>query len=152
VAPGPAGEFDAAIVIDEQDRAVVCSLPAERLRPGARLESAAALAALLARRLPFQVPVPKGFAALPDGRAGVYPVLPGRPLAFDALPAGPGLAADLGRAIAAIHNVDRGVFDEAGMPSYDADSYRTRHLADLDRAAATGHVPTALLVPLGGGP
>ena len=144
VAPGPAGEFDAAIVIDEQDRPWFVRCP-RTPAAGARLESAAALAALLARRLPFQVPVPKGFAALPDGRAGVYPVLPGRPLAFDALPAGPGLAADLGRAIAAIHNVDRGVFDEAGMPSYDADSYRTRHLADLDRAAATGHVPTALL-------
>ncbi|MBK7271684.1 MAG: phosphotransferase [Actinomycetales bacterium] len=113
VAPGPAGEFDAAIVIDEQDRPWFVRCP-RTPAAGARLESAAALAALLARRLPFQVPVPKGFAALPDGRAGVYPVLPGRPLAFDALPAGPGLAADLGRAIAAIHNVDRGVFDEAG--------------------------------------
>jgi aminoglycoside phosphotransferase (APT) family kinase protein len=144
VTPGPAGEFDAAIVIDEQDRPWFVRCP-RTPAAGARLETAASLVALLARRLPFQVPVPKGFASLPDGRAAVYPMLAGRPLAFDALPAGPGLAADLGRTIAAIHNVDRGVYDEAGVPSYDADSYRTRHLADLDRAAATGHVPTALL-------
>ena len=31
------------------------------------------------------------------------------------------------------------------MPVYDAETCRTRHLADLDRGAATGHVPTALL-------
>lgn len=41
--------------------------------------------------------------------------------------------------------VVREAFEEAGVPSYDADAYRTRRLADLDRAAATGHVPTALL-------
>lgn len=144
VAPGPDGEFDAAVVIDEQDRPWFVRCP-RTPAAGARLESAAALVALLARRLPFQVPVPKGFATLAEGRAAVYPMLPGRPIALDALPAGPGLGADLGRAIAAIHNVDRGVYDEAGTPSYDADAYRTRRLADLDRAAATGHVPTALL-------
>ncbi len=37
------------------------------------------------------------------------------------------------------------MFDEAGPPVYDAETCRTRHLADLDRGAATGHVPTALL-------
>jgi len=47
--------------------------------------------------------------------------------------------------LAALHNVDRALFDEAGLPSYDADTYRTRRLSDLDRAAATGHVPTGLL-------
>jgi hypothetical protein len=64
---------------------------------------------------------------------------------FAALPAGPGLAAELGRAIAALHNADHALFDEAGLPAYDADTYRTRRLGELDRAAATGHVPTGLL-------
>lgn len=144
VHPGRTAEFDSAIVIDDQDRSWFIRCP-RTPAAGARLESAAALVALLARRLPFQVPVPKGFVAVPDGRAAVYPLLPGRPLAFAGLPSGPGLAAELGRTIAAIHNVDRGVYEEAGVPSYDADAYRTRRLADLDRAAATGHVPTALL-------
>ena len=143
VHPGRAAEFDSAIVIDDQDRSWFIRCP-RTPAAGARLESAAALVALLARRLPFHVPVPKGFVAVPDGRAAVYPLLPGRPLAFGGLPPGPGLAAELGRTIAAIHNVDRGVYEEAGVPSYDADAYRTRRLADLDRAAATGHVPAAL--------
>jgi len=144
VHPGRAAEFDSAIVIDDQDRSWFIRCP-RTPAAGARLESAAALVALLARRLPFHVPVPKGFVAVPDGRAAAYPLLPGRPLAFGGLPPGPGLAAELGRTIAAIHNVDRGVYEEAGVPSYDADAYRTRRLADLDRAAATGHVPAALL-------
>ena len=144
VHPGRAAEFDSAIVIDDQDRSWFIRCP-RTPAAGARLESAASLVTLLARRLPFQVPVPKGFVAVPDGRAAVYPLLPGRPVAFAGLPSGPGLAAELGRTIAAIHNVDRGVYEEAGVPSYDADAYRTRRLSDLDRAAATGHVPSALL-------
>jgi hypothetical protein len=44
-----------------------------------------------------------------------------------------------------LHNADHGLFDEAGLPAYDADTYRTRRLSELDRAAATGHVPTGLL-------
>ena len=31
------------------------------------------------------------------------------------------------------------------MPVYDAESYRTRRLADLDRGASTGHIPATLL-------
>ena len=97
-------------------------------------------------RSPLSGPTPKGFVALREGgRAAVYPYLAGRPLNFAHLPAGPGIAAELGRALAALHNVDRALFDEAGLPTYDADTYRTRRLSDLDRAAETGHVPNALL-------
>nr|WP_256378082.1 phosphotransferase [Phycicoccus sp. HDW14] len=61
------------------------------------------------------------------------------------MPPGPGLAAELGRALAALHNTDPALFEEAGLPTYDADAYRTRRLAELDRAAETGRVPTSLL-------
>ena len=92
------------------------------------------------------MPAPKGFVALTEGgRAAVYPYLPGHNLDYAELPAGPGIAAELGRAIAALHNTDPAVYEEAGLPSYDADAYRSRRLADLDRAAETGRVPTTLL-------
>jgi macrolide phosphotransferase len=113
---------------------------------GAQMDVSVSLLGLLARRLPFSVPAPKGFVALSEGcQAVVYPYIVGRPLDFAHLPAGPGIAAELGRALAALHNLDLALCDEAGLPSYDADTYRTRRLADLDRAAATGHVPTGLL-------
>ena len=58
---------------------------------------------------------------------------------------GPGLAARLGKALAALHDVDRDVVEDAGLPVYEANEYRERRMAELDRAAGTGHVPTVLL-------
>lgn len=110
------------------------------------MDGSVALLGALARRLPFAVPAPRGFVTLKSGgRAMVYPHIAGRPLDFAHLPAGPGIAAELGRALAALHNLDLMLCEEAGLTSYDPDTYRTRRLSDLDRAAATGHVPAGLL-------
>ncbi len=137
--------FDVAFVQDTQHRRWVVRAPRTQAA-GAQMDVTVALLGLLARRLPFSVPTPKGFAPLKEGgRAAVYPYLPGRTIDFARLPAGPGLAAELGRAIAALHNADHAIFEEAGLPAYDADTYRTRRLSELDRAAASGHVPTSLL-------
>ena len=141
----PGHQFEVAFIEDTQHRRWVVRAPMTAAA-GAQMEVTVTLLGLLSRRLPFSVPTPKGFVDLKEGgRASVYPYLAGRPLNFAHLPAGPGIAAELGRALAALHNVDRALFDEAGLPSYDADTYRTRRLSDLDRAAATGHVPTGLL-------
>ncbi|WP_270888395.1 phosphotransferase [Pedococcus sp. 5OH_020] len=141
----PDQQYDVAFVQDTQHRRWVIRVPRSQAA-AAQMEATFALLGLLARRLPFSVPTPKGFAALKEGgRAAIYPYLPGHQVDFEHLPAGPGLAAELGRSIAALHNADHGLFDEAGLPAYDADTYRTRHLSELDRAAATGHVPTGLL-------
>ena len=141
----PGQLFDVAFVQDSQHRRWVVRAPRTQAA-GAQMDVTVALLGLLARRLPFAVPTPKGFAQLKEGgRAAVYPYLPGQNISFEALPPGPGLAAELGRTIAHLHNADHQIFDEAGLPAYDPDTYRTRRLAELDRAAATGHVPTALL-------
>jgi hypothetical protein len=141
----PGQLFDVAFVQDTQHRRWVVRAPRTQAA-GAQMDVTVALLGLLARRLPFAVPTPKGFAQLKEGgRAAVYPYLPGQNISFKALPPGPGLAAELGRTIAHLHNADHQIFDEAGLPAYDPDTYRTRRLAELDRAAATGHVPTALL-------
>jgi aminoglycoside phosphotransferase (APT) family kinase protein len=143
--PDQANGYDVAFVQDTQHRRWVVRVPRSQAA-AAQMESTFGLLALLARRLPFSVPTPKGFAALKDGgRAAIYPYLPGQNVDFAQLPPGPGLSAELGRSIAALHNADHGLFDEAGLPAYDADTYRTRRLSELDRAAATGHVPTGLL-------
>lgn len=103
-------------------------------------------AAVDAGRLPFAVPRPAGLVALPEGgRAVVWESLPGRELRLDQLTAGPGLSAELGRAIAALHELDPRLVEDAGLPVYDAESYRRRCLAEVDSAARTGHVPSALL-------
>jgi aminoglycoside phosphotransferase (APT) family kinase protein len=137
--------FETARIEDTEHRRWLLRAPLTAAA-GAQQEAAQPLLRLVARRLPFAVPVARGFAPVPDrGRAMVCPMPSGRPLHWSRLPAGTALAAEVGRAVAAVHNLDPRIYDEAGLPSYDADEYRSRHLADVDRAAATGRVPTGLL-------
>lgn len=141
----PHQDYDVAFVSDSEHRRWVVRAPRSEAA-GARMDLTVPLLQLIARRLPFAVPSPRGFVELREGgRAMVYPFLPGHNLAFDELPPGAGPAADLGRSLAALHNLDVRLFDEAGVPTYDTDAYRTRRLAELDRAAESGRVPTALL-------
>ena len=141
----PDQDYDVAFVQDSEHRRWVVRAPRSEAA-GARMDLTVPLLQMLARRLPFSIPAPKGFVELKGGgRAMIYAFLPGQNLAFDEMPPGPGPAAELGRALAALHNTDVRLFDEAGMPTYDTDSYRRRRLTDLDRAAESGHVPTALL-------
>ncbi|MGM0386002.1 MAG: phosphotransferase [Actinomycetota bacterium] len=96
--------------------------------------------------LPFDVANPEGFAPLPEGRrVMVYRELPGRELDIDALRPGPGPSVSLGRAIAAIHELRGTLIADSGLPVYDAASYRSRRLAEVDDAARTGKVPPVLL-------
>lgn len=113
---------------------------------GARLQRGDELVRQLSRHVPFKVPAPVGRAPVgSDGFAVVYPHVEGMPLEFTHLPAGPGLAHAVGRAIAAIHNIPRGVFEEQDVPVFDAAGCRQRLTAEVDRAAETGRVPTRLL-------
>jgi aminoglycoside phosphotransferase (APT) family kinase protein len=66
-------------------------------------------------------------------------------LDLTALEPGPGLTAALGRAIAEVHELPHRLIENAGLPMYSAEDYRQRRLAEVDRAAATGHVPAVLL-------
>lgn len=145
VRPRPGARFLVGFVEDTQSRRWVVRLPTEAVG-AAQQDAAAGLLRLMASRLRCTVPAPAGFATSTDGhRAMVYPFLPGRPLRYAGLPAGPGLAAELGRVIADVHNIDRRIVDEAQLPSYDAAEERRRHLVDLDRAAETRRIPGALL-------
>ena len=141
----PTSRFDVAFVQDAEHRRWVIRCP-RTPAASAQLEQSAALTHLVSRRLQLSVPVVRGWVALPEGgRAAVHAQISGRLLDLERLVPGPGLTASLGRAVASVHNLDPAVFEEAGTPSYEPEAYRTRRLADLDRAAATGRVPTGLL-------
>ena len=142
---GPGDPVEVAFVSDREHRRWVIRCP-KTPAASAHLERSAALLALLTRRLTMPVPAVKGWVALPEGgRAAVHTYLTGRLVSFAGIEAGSTLAAGLGRTIAQLHNLDPRVYEEAGVPVYDAASYRSRRLAELDRAAATGRVPTGLL-------
>ena len=142
---GPSRSFEVAFVQDHEHRRWVIRCP-RTPAASARLEQSAALLTLLTRRLTMPVPVVKGWVALPEGgRAAVHAYLTGRAIDLASIAPGSSLAVGLGRALAHLHNLDRRVYEEAGVPTYEAEAYRTRRLAELDRAAATGRVPTGLL-------
>ena len=146
--PGP--DYDTAVVIDSTRQRWVVRAP-QHAGAGAALEAEVVLLAALAPevesgRLPFALPVPVGFAHLPEGgRASVHPEIAGQALDLEHLAPGPGLAASLGRAIAALHELPTGIVEAAGLPVYDAAAYRQRRQAEVDEAARTGKVPPALL-------
>lgn len=141
---GPGGARS-ALVEDATGRRWVVSAP----RPGTAVADAEyhdPLVRQLGTHLPFKVPVAAGYVTLDDGgRAAVFPHIEGSAIDLHRLPAGPGLASAVGRAVAAVHNIPRGLFEECGAPVFDAVAHRERRLAVLDRAAETGHVPTGLL-------
>jgi aminoglycoside phosphotransferase (APT) family kinase protein len=143
--PSAGKDIDNAVVEDSSGRHWIVRSP-RTAGAGARLEAEGRLLTGLAGWLPYSVPSVEGSAALPEGgRAVVHRVLDGRPVDPADIVPGPGLAAAIGRALAALHDVPERLIEDAGLPVYTADEYRLRRLAELDRAAVSGHVPAALL-------
>lgn len=141
----PGMDFDVAVVTDDHQRRWVVRAP-RRAAASAVLDVERSLLPLLGERLPVPVPRPSGYASLPEGgRAVVYRYLEGAPLDPSTLTPGPGLAAHLGRVLAALHDTPPDLLEDTGLPVYTADEYRRRRLAEVDRAAGTGAVPTPLL-------
>jgi len=143
--PTAARDQDCALVEDATGRRWVVRSP-RTSAAGARLEAEGRLLGVLAGWLPYSVPAVEGSAALPEGgRAVVHRTLSGRPVDLESLePAAP-LTAAIGRALAALHDVPDRLVEDVGLPGYTADEYRQRRLAEVDRAAVSGHVPPALL-------
>ena len=138
-------QVDAAVIEDDLGRRWLVRAPRDDTA-AARMDAEGRLLTELSGWLPFAAPEIAGTAPLPEGGLGVvYRMLSGSPLDLSELQPGPGLTAALGRAIAAVHELPERLIDGAGLPSYSAEDYRQRRLAEVDRAAATGHVPAGLL-------
>lgn len=135
-----------AIIEDSTGRTWVVRVPLTAVA-GVELERNESLVTQLDQHLPFKVPAASGFASLgaERGRAAVYPYVDGSALNLHHLPPGQGLASAVGRAIAAVHNIGADIFEDYAVPTFDPVSHRQRCLAELDRVAATGLVPTGLL-------
>lgn len=136
---------DTAVVRDDASRHWVVAAP-RRGAAGVEIEAEVAVLSALAGRTPFEIPEPTGHALLPGGgRAMVFRALAGTPLALADLATTPGLAAAVGRAMAAVHALEVEGFLSVGVPFYDGEALRRRCLATLDRGAEPGIVPPSLL-------
>jgi aminoglycoside phosphotransferase (APT) family kinase protein len=142
---GGADDVDSAEIEDNLKRHWIVRAP-RNTAAGVRMDAECDLIEQLTSWLPFGLPRAEGSAPLPTGgRAVVHRRLPGRPIRPLELLHRPGLATAYGSAVAAIHDLPVRLIEDAGLPVYSAEEYRFRRLAEVDRAAATGQVPTRLL-------
>ncbi|HST83832.1 MAG TPA: phosphotransferase [Kineosporiaceae bacterium] len=140
-----ADDVDSAQIEDSLKRHWVVRAP-RTAAAGIRMDQEAELIDQLMSWLPFGLPQAEGTAPLPTGgKAMVHRRLPGHPIRPLELLHRPGLATAYGQAVAAIHDLPVRLIEDAGLPVYSAEEYRFRRLAEIDRAAATGRVPTRLL-------
>ncbi len=93
-------------------------------------------------KLPFDVLRPAGFTQVEHGRVMVYRAPRGQMQNFEELSEAD--AHELGRTLAAIHNMDNEVVTRAGMPTYNAKTIRERLQTEIDEILAVTTLPSIL--------
>lgn len=151
VAPAPddTADFDAALLVDAQNKRWRVRSP-KHGEASARLETELLVLRVftpaIRAELPFLMPTVAGTVRQGNLSTFVYAHLSGRPEPVEALIAGgEKLAGELGAAIAAIHDLPSALVSNADLPTYTANEFRQRRLNELDQAATTGKIPSALL-------
>ncbi|WP_150308316.1 phosphotransferase [Planctomonas psychrotolerans] len=145
---GTQGDFDSALIHAPDGRELVVRVPTTKVAETEQTADLAALRTLSAgvrARLPFQVATFLGEAPISPTRAYVYELLPGRPVALGDIPAGDGLAASIGRAVAAVHSLPTAFVADAGLPVASASDVQRAAANLVDTASGTGLVPASLL-------
>jgi macrolide phosphotransferase len=143
---GTGGEVDSALLSTRDGRTLVIRVPrtaAAESEQSADLVAVRALSDGVRARLPFGVPRMLGQAPVDGTRAIVSEFVDGVPLVLGGIT--PGIAASIGRAVAAIHALPTSVVADVGLPQLRAIDVMREAVTTLDRAAATGLVPAALL-------
>ncbi|WP_162320544.1 phosphotransferase [Nesterenkonia haasae] len=148
-APDDARDFMSAVVVDGSGNRWRVRGP-QHQQAAMRLETEVQVlrgfSTAIRAELPFRVPSVAGATRVEDMRVFVYNHLPGEPVELpDLVRATPELIEDLGRTVAAVHDLSTSVVDHADLPGYSAERVRQRRLNELDAAASTGQVPPLLL-------
>ncbi|WP_309080069.1 phosphotransferase [Zhihengliuella sp.] len=144
-----ADDFDSALVRDSQNNQWRIRAPRHdeaSMRLETELAALRSFTPAVRAALPFRIPSIAGTVRQGPLRTFVYNHLDGFAVPLDELIAAGGTtAANIGRAIAAIHSLPEEVVDRADLPVYSADQFRQRRLNELDQAATTGKIPSRLL-------
>lgn len=147
---GNAGsDFDAALLTGRDGRHWIIRAPRNaraEAEQSADLVALRSLSAGVRTRLPFAVSSFAGQAPIDGTRAIVYEFVYGNKVQLHSYTYGAdSLAASVGTAIAAIHSLPTSFVADAGLPVLTAGECLRASVTVLDRAAATGLVPAALL-------
>ncbi|MBE1514323.1 phosphotransferase [Nesterenkonia halotolerans] len=149
VAADDARDFTSAVVIDSEGHRWRIRSPQHQeaaMRLETELQVLRGFSTGIRAELPFRVPSVAGAVRRGEMRTFVYNHLPGTSLELSELTsASEAVIDDIGRTIAAIHDLDDAVVDNADLPRYSAERYRQRRLNELDQAATTGEIPALLL-------
>jgi len=95
--------------------------------------------------LPFEISLELGTTRDAEGMIGVvFKAVEGSEPDLARLQPG-AFSKTLADALAAIHSLDAGVVKSAGLPEYDSTAQLHQRVAELDRIAGIGRVPSALL-------
>ncbi len=96
--------------------------------------------------LPFRVPNLVSESTTPEGKTlQILEFVYGGITEIESLGANDPMLRQVGLAIAAIHGLSIDKIRQSGLPEFSATETRESRIADLDRAAATGRIPAALL-------
>ncbi|GAA1136506.1 hypothetical protein GCM10009672_02080 [Nesterenkonia lutea] len=144
-----ARDFTSAVVIDSEGHRWRIRSPQHQeaaMRLETELQVLRGFSTGIRAELPFRVPSVAGAVRRGEMRTFVYNHLPGTSLELsDLTKQSETVIDDIGRTIAAIHDLDDAVVDNADLPRYSAERYRQRRLNELDQAATTGEIPALLL-------
>ncbi|UNK69757.1 hypothetical protein [Microbacterium sp. H1-D42] len=143
------GRFDSAVATLADGRELVIRVAEDDAAALELAEESLALRALTAgarEMLPFRAPTHVGETRVGEARALVTDLMPGFQIDATLIPAGRGAAVSIGETIAAVHALPTSVVRAAGLPVRDAAEVRAEVQQIVDRAAATGKVPTRLTV------
>ena len=142
------GDFDAARLSGRLDEQWIIRVPRTQraeAQQSADLVAIRALSAGVRSRLAFSVPTYRGQAPIAETRAIVYDYVDGTPLSVSDVLAGTGLPSAVGAAVAAIHSLPTSFVTDAGLTSHTPFEAMRSSASIVDRAAATGLLPAALL-------
>lgn len=145
---GDEADFDSAVVTGADGRHWIVRVPrSERAEAdqNADLLALRALSVGVRGRLPFEVTRLAGQTPVGTTRAVVTEFVYGDRVRLDSIAPGEGLATSIGRAIAAIHTLPTSFVGDAGLPVRSPQECLRSLMTVLDRSAATGLVPVALL-------
>jgi aminoglycoside phosphotransferase (APT) family kinase protein len=143
---GSNGDFDSALLTGRDGRHWIARLPTSEQAEGEQSADLVALRALSAgvrTRLHFSVSTFAGQTPFNGTRVMVYEFVYGSKVAISSLE--PAQATSVGRAIAAIHALPTSFVTDAGLPVMTPIECLRSAMTTIDRAAATGLVPAALL-------
>ena len=146
---GGENDFESALLTGRDGRHWIIRLPRNERAEGEQSADLVALRTLssgIRSRLPFAVSNFVGQVAASGTRAIVYEFVYGSKASLHDLDAGPdGLAASIGRSIAAIHALPTSFVADAGLPVLSAVESLRSAVSVMDRAEATRLVPSTLL-------